>query len=49
VININLMLRRLPLEYLGVNSTAVSKHGHEHLACCPSFETHPCGALLRMR
>ncbi len=38
------MLRRLPLEYLGVNSTAVSKHGHTHPAGCPSFETRPAAA-----
>jgi len=22
----------------------VSKHGHEHRACCPSFETRPAAA-----
>jgi hypothetical protein len=27
----------------------VSKHGHEHQACCPSFETRRFAALLRMR
>ncbi len=28
---------------------AVSKHGHEHHVCCPSFETRRFAALLRMR
>jgi hypothetical protein len=27
----------------------VSKGGIEHLACCPSFETHRRAMLLRMR
>jgi hypothetical protein len=31
-------LRRAPLEYLGVNSTPVSKGGIHH-CCCPPFET----------
>jgi hypothetical protein len=26
----------------------VSKHGHEHQACCPSFETRRFAALLRV-
>lgn len=28
---------------------SVSKGGHAHLACCPSFETPCCARLLRMR
>jgi hypothetical protein len=35
----NLILRRSPLEYLGVNSTTVSKDGYAGSVCCPSFET----------
>jgi len=27
----------------------VSKGGIAHRACCPSFETHRCAMLLRMR
>ena len=27
----------------------VSKHGNEHHASCPSFETHRFAMLLRMR
>jgi hypothetical protein len=27
----------------------VSKGGHEHHVCCPSFETRRFAALLRMR
>jgi hypothetical protein len=23
--------------------------GYTHHACCPSFETHACGVLFRMR
>ena len=48
-INTNLKLRSAPME-------RVSKHGHEHLAGCPSFETvaeftprYSRGDLLRMR
>ena len=26
----------------------VSKHGHKHRVCCPSFETHTFGMLLRV-
>jgi len=36
------MLRSAPQE-------RVSKHGHEHHVCCPSFETRRVAALLRMR
>jgi hypothetical protein len=27
----------------------VSKGGHEHRVCCPSFETPRCARLLRVR
>jgi hypothetical protein len=42
------MLRRPPLEYLGVNSAAVSKHGPQH-DWFPPFETPRCARLLRVR
>jgi hypothetical protein len=44
----NLILKKAPLEYLGVNSTPVSKDGQQH-DWFPPFETRPCGALLRVR
>src|ERR1700722_18980338 len=43
-----LTLRRAPLEYLGINSTPVSK-GRQHHACGPPFETRRFAALLRVR
>jgi hypothetical protein len=44
----NLILRRSPLEYLGVNSTTVSKDGIRRRCLLPILRDGPAG-LLRMR
>jgi len=44
----NLILRRSPLEYLGVNSTTVSKDGIHRRCSLPILRDGPAG-LLRMR